>query len=96
MSPLEFLDEVRVQRIRGSEFAHLDGRLGAVLGISGPDEEPDAYAVALDGEADLIMLSPAEVEATGLRRNKADYYDGTSLQVSREGRILGVKQADEP
>lgn len=85
-----------MQPIGGSEFAHLDGRLGAVLGISGPDEEPEAYAVAVDGDAERIMLSPAEVETTGLRRNKADYYDGTSLQVSPEGRILGVTHADEP
>jgi hypothetical protein len=96
VSPHEFLDEVRVQPIGGSEFALLDGRLGVVLGVSGPDEEPEAYAVAVDGEAELIMLSPAEIEATGLRRNKADYYDGMSLQVSPEGRILGAKHADDP
>lgn len=95
MAPLDFLDEVRVQPIASSKFAHLGGRLGAVLGVSGPDEDPEAYAVAVDGEQNLIMLSPREVSPTGLRRRKAEYYDGTSVQVSRDGTIRGVKHPHE-
>jgi hypothetical protein len=95
MVQLGFLDEVQVRPRAGSEFADLDGRFGAVLGVSGPQHSPEAYAVAVDGYEDCIMLTPSEIQPTGARRKKTDNHDGTSVQVSAEGKIRGVRHSDD-
>ncbi|MEU2061938.1 hypothetical protein [Streptomyces sp. NPDC013455] len=72
--PLPFYAEVRV--VRAPDRPHVEGELGAVIGISDPPDQstPPAYAVLLDGEEELYTFLHDEMEPTGHMRKREDYY----------------------
>jgi len=87
---LEYFEVVRVEPRSDArpELEALRGRVGAVLGISAEEGEPRAYAVCLDGMDGTWMIQASDLSSTGEVRQRQDYYDGTSLRVSVNGRVV--------
>jgi len=85
-----FCDEVRIRISPETVERGIAGKLGAVLGISEPDDErvPMSYAVDVDGLKNVQQIKEEELEGTGLRRKRKDYFSGKSLRVSRGGRVI--------
>ncbi len=88
---IELFDVVATVETERTVALEVAGAMGAVLGISEPDviSEAAAYAVSIDGLDRTVMLVAAELRPTGERRTLEDFYDGTSIQVSKRGEVLG-------
>jgi hypothetical protein len=85
-----FYDVVRVRATPRTVELNVEGKLGAVLGISQQEREPApvSYAVSLDGVDDTYQFLEQELEATGERRRREDYYSGAKVRVNRHGEIV--------
>lgn len=58
---------------------------GTVLGRARGDDGAEFYAVWFDDRAETSMVALADLEPTGERRPREDFYDGSHLRVSRRG-----------
>jgi len=92
-----FIDEVRIRISPETVERGIAGKLGAVLGMSEPDDErfPMSYAVDVDGLKNVQQIKEDELEGTGPRRKRQDYFSGKSLRVSRRGRVIRASTPDD-
>ena len=69
-------------------------QFGAVLGRSGIETGRPGYAVhvfdsaMLPSRGECVCFEESELRATGRRMTRADFYDGSSVRVGRDGDIL--------
>jgi len=54
-----------------------------------------SYAVDIDGLKNVQQIKEEELEGTGLRRKRNDYFSAKSLRVSREGRVIRASAPDD-
>jgi hypothetical protein len=83
MNPLfEFYEQVRISTT-DMRKSHLNGKCGVVMGRT-VTEEGDSwyYAVDIDGQAEGWCFYEGELEATGRRFTREDFYDGSSVRVT--------------
>jgi|GEM_PF-3029658 len=64
------------------------GRHGTVLGRSRGDDGAESYAVYFDDVGETSMIARSDLEPTGERRPREDFYDGTRIRVSDNGELL--------
>ncbi|MGW7350182.1 hypothetical protein [Streptomyces sp. NPDC054784] len=69
-----FFSEVRV--VGAPNRPELEGAVGAILGITQPEEldVPPMYAVMLDNYDRVVQFYREQLEATGRSRSRDDYY----------------------
>ena len=87
----EFYEVVRIEPRSGAdtELEQMRGRIGAVLDKQSEDgEQPTGYAVSIDGLDECWCFAPEDLVATGRRRRREDYHDGSSIRVSEDGKLL--------
>jgi hypothetical protein len=77
----DFYEQVRISTTDVGK-THLNGRCGVVLGRT-ETERGDSwyYAVDVDEEVEGWCFYEQELEATGRRFAREDFYDGTSIRV---------------
>jgi len=84
---IDFYDEVRVVRdIEG--YPELRGKTGVVMGISEEDGILYGYGVSFDDLSHGYSFSADEVEPTGRKFKREDFYDGSSISVTADGKLL--------
>jgi hypothetical protein len=90
-----FYEQVRISATEAPK-AHLNGRCGVVVGRT-ETEERDSwyYAVELNGEAEAWCFFERELEATGQRFRRADFYDGSSVRVKVDNDGCGYIDTSE-
>ena len=84
----ELFEEVRIEPRPDADHdvKALRGRTGVVLGASQePRQPPVSYAVSIDGLDEAWSFDPDDRARTGNVRNRADFYDGTSIRVGPDG-----------
>lgn len=64
------------------------GRRGTVLGRSRGDDGAEFYAVFFEDVGETSMIARSDLEPTGERRSREDFYDGTRIRVSGTGDLL--------
>jgi hypothetical protein len=70
------------------------GERGIVVGIS--EENGERFvAVAIETLGRTVMLRATDVRATGRRVQPEEVYDGSSLRVTEEGRVVSDPDDDE-
>ncbi len=92
----EFYEQVRISGAKDSK-SHLNGRFGVVVGRT-ETEGSDSwyYAVDVDGEVECWCCFEGELEATGVRFTRSDFYDGSSIGVNVDEKGRGsVDSANE-
>lgn len=67
---------------------HGVSRRGTVLGRSRGDDGAESYAVFFDDVGQTSVIARSELEPTGERRPREDFYDGTRIRVSGTGEPL--------
>jgi len=86
MEKIDFFDEVRI--IDDIEEPELRGKSGVVMGISEENGMVYGYSVHFSDLPHSYSFSVNEVVPTGRKFKREDFYDGTSLSVSKDGEIL--------
>jgi hypothetical protein len=88
-----FYEIVRVRNTPKNRSCRIAGLEGAIMGITPPDEIEEgqelAYSVFIDAVDSSWALNESELEPTGRKARREDFHDGTSIRVSRDGRLLG-------
>lgn len=91
-------DNFEVVRIRTSNFTReleIAGTEGVILGVSQEGEGPIHYAVSIFGLDRGVMVAEEDIEPTGRRVAEEDIYDGTSIRVTDEGRLVEGEEDDD-
>jgi hypothetical protein len=87
----DFYEVVRV--LPTGKYPHgVSGAFGAVLGRAETDDGLWTYTLSIEGVEETWSFNEEELEATGQRKTRSDFYDGTKLRVivdpeSGDGRI---------
>ena len=78
----DFYEVVRI-RTSDPQKLQLNGEKGAVLGITETEDhtEPFLYAVSIDSLKECWCFFEGELEQTGERRSRSDYFSGKSIRV---------------
>lgn len=63
-------------------------RRGTVLGRSRGDDGAEYYAVFFEDMGEASMIARSDLEPTGERRPREDFYDDTRIRVSDTGELL--------
>lgn len=86
MAAFTYFEVVRTVRSEANRSLGIADREGVVLGIA--DDEPPAvwYSVVINDRT--YSVSEKDLEPTGRHVAREDIYDGTSIRVDSEGRIL--------
>ncbi|WP_149203584.1 Imm31 family immunity protein [Actinotalea subterranea] len=82
------LDFFEVVVVRPGAADNLLAARGAVLGRTRDDDGTEFYAAQLDGSITTSMAALSDLETTGERRRREDFYDGACSSVSRLGERL--------
>ena len=86
----DFYEKVRVQS-SDPEKAHLNGEIGTILGRTETDDQKSfLYAVSIDSYRRTWALFEHELESTGQRAKREDYYDGSSVRIRVDERGRGT------
>lgn len=88
MPRFAFYQQVRLARPAPANRALL-GRVGVILGRTNAPGQPAGYGVSFEDEDQIICCEETELEATGRRFRREDYYDDTRVirvRVDRNGR----------
>lgn len=62
-----------------------DAVTGTVLGRAREENGIEWYTLAIDGRPDVVCVEGGRLRATGERRRREDFYDGSFLRVSIDG-----------
>lgn len=84
----DYYQEVQIRSMDDAKV-HLNGRTGVVLGRTATaDEDSWYYTVDVNGAEQSWCFFESELESTGRRFRREDFYDGTSkrVQVDKHGR----------
>lgn len=79
------LEVFEVVRVRPGGADNPASSTGTVLGRARGDDGAELYAVWFDDRAETSMVALFDLEPTGERRPREDFYDGSHLRVSRRG-----------
>jgi len=83
---IDLFDEVKItDNCKNSE---LIGKIGVVIGVSEEDGIVYGYSVRSSDLPHSYSFSVYEVNPTGKRFKREEFYDGTSLSVSKDGELL--------
>lgn len=66
----------------------LSGRVATVLGRSRSEDGTEHYALAYAEHTETIMVEAVHMASTGQVRDRTDFYDGTSMHVTGDGRVV--------
>jgi len=83
---IDLYEEIRV--IDDCEDPELRGKIGVVMGISEENGVVYGYSVRFADLEHSYGFSVEEVESTGRKFKHEDFYDGTSISVSKDGKLL--------
>lgn len=61
---------------------------GTVLGRTRGDDDEEFYAVFFDEVGETSMIARSDLEPTGERRRREDFYDGTRIRVNDRGELI--------
>jgi Immunity protein 31 len=94
----DYYEEVRIKSL-DPEKAHLNGRVGVVLGRTETEDKSSwYYAINLHSEEQGWCFFETELEPTGNKFRREDFYDGTSIRVQVDergkGRIVRSEDKD--
>jgi len=82
-------DEVQITD--DCENSELRGKIGVVMGISEEDGTVYGYSVHFAHLPHSYSFSVDEVTPTGRKFKREDFYDGTNISVSQDGKLLSSK-----
>jgi len=83
---LEFYEEVKINN--DMDDPSLRGKIGVIMGISEEDGVVYGYSVCLKDMKYSYSFSVDEVSPTGRRFKREDFYDGSNIGVSQDGKLL--------
>jgi hypothetical protein len=85
-SPFAFYEVVVVHSSR-PELREIAGERGVILGMA---EEAGqwSYAVSVESSGICWSLGASDIKSTGEVRRREDFYDASSIRVSKDGRLL--------
>jgi hypothetical protein len=69
-------------------FPKLAGRFATVLGRSRSEDGTEHYALTYAEHTESVMVEGDHMASTGQVRDRADFYDGTSIHVTVDGRVV--------
>jgi len=87
---LEFYEEVRI--INDIDDPSLRGKIGIIMGIIEEDDIVYGYSVRFKDMKHSYGFSVDEVSPTGRRFKREDFYDGSNIGVSQDGKLLPPRQ----
>ena len=64
------------------------GRRGTVLGRSRGEDGGESYAISFEDTGETELVARSDLEPTGERRAREDFYDGTRIRTSSAGELL--------
>jgi len=89
MEKIDFYEEVRI--IHDIEDSELRGKIGVVTGICEENGTVYGYSVRFSDLPHSYSFSVNEVIPTGRKFKREDFYDGTSISISKDGELLPPK-----
>lgn len=81
----DFYEVVTVTRPQGP---NLGGARATILGRSRGEDATEFYAIRFDSGDEVFMVASEDVQTTGERRRRDEFYDGSSLSLSLRGEPL--------
>ena len=81
----DFFEVVTVTRSQGP---NLRGARATILGRSRSEDAAEFYAIRFDRGDEVFMVASEDLQATGQRRRRDEFYDGSSIGVSVRGEPL--------
>jgi len=87
---LDFYEEVRISNDIADPS--LRGKTGVIMGISEEDGIVYGYSVRLKDLKHSYGFSANEISPTGRKFKREDFYDGSNISVSQDGKLLPPKQ----
>ena len=88
----DFYEVVRVEPRSGSHPELAGIAAASARSSASPLDEGQrrvAYAVSIDGADQTWAIDGRDLVSTGEFRRREDYYDGTSIRVSVDGKVIG-------
>ena len=70
------------------ELREIVGERGVVMGMA---EEAGqwSYSVSIESRGVSCSVRASDIKSTGQFRRREEFYDGSSIRVSKDGRLLG-------
>jgi hypothetical protein len=86
-SPFAFYEVVVVQSSR-PELREIAGERGVIMGMA---EEAGqwSYSVSIESSGISRSVGASDIKSTGEVRRREEFYDGSSIRVSKDGKLLG-------
>ena len=85
----DYYEDVRIQS-QDREKSHMNGRVGVVLGRTQTEDKSSwYYAIDLYGDEQSWCFFEIELESTGNKFRREDFFDGTSTRVHVDERGKG-------
>jgi len=86
-SPFAFNEVVVVQFSR-PELREIAGKRGVILGMA-EDAGQWSYSVSVESSGICWSVGASDIKSTGEVRRREEFYDGSSIRVSKDGKLLG-------
>jgi len=86
---LNFFDEVKVNQ--NIDDPALRGKIGIIMGVSENDGVVYGYSIGFKDLEDGYYMRADEISPTGRKFKREDFYDGSRISVSHDGKILPPK-----
>ena len=86
-SPFAFYEVVVIESSR-PELRDVAGERGVIMGMAEEDGQW-SYAVSIESRGTSWSVFKSDIKSTGEVRRREEFYDGSSIRVSKDGELLG-------
>jgi hypothetical protein len=93
-APIGHFDEVHVLDTPAARELEVSGERGIVVGISEENGE-QFLAIAISTLGRTVILGATDVSATGRGAERDEIYDGSSINITKQGHVVAEPDHDE-